>query len=75
MSLHEMQTILDENKQDMREGAYLSLCNNLKRLHEYSDELYVVTYFEYPNVEPGTSVFGYTGDRTRIPRHVLCLGP
>lgn len=52
MSLQQLQAILDDNKQDIPEGVYLSLCNNLKELHEAAEGIYIVQYFEYFQIEP-----------------------
>ena len=42
-----MQMILDEHKTEMPEGVYLSLCNVAKGLHESTEDIYVVQYYEY----------------------------
>eukprot|EP01048_Picozoa_sp_COSAG05_P041411 COSAG05_NODE_21775_length_269_cov_0.900000_1_plen_58_part_01 len=52
MSLQKLQAVLDEHKADVGDGAYLSLCNSLKELHDSTEGFYVVQYYEYFQVQP-----------------------
>ena len=47
MSLQNLISTLDDNKQNISEGLYLSLCNSLKELHEAGEGMYLVQYYEY----------------------------
>ena len=44
MSASTIQTIIDENKEDMPDGVYLKLCNEMKKLHTKTNKgIYTLT--------------------------------
>ena len=69
-TLAELQDTLDEHKEALPNGAYVQLCDGLKRLHSLTD-LYIVRYcqVDLSNNPRGASRYGTLGG----PTGGLCL--